>query len=103
MLGDKIDSPYNGMRNFKVYLMEDEKLEGDPKYPCIDYSTRGSYTKCLENEIIQQNLHLQNCTPPWMTSNDSIWCTEMYDMDSNATTKYLDFIQEISIREALKK
>ena len=97
--GDRIDAPHNGFNNFKVTLMVDEKLEEDPKYPCLDYSTRGSYAKCLENEIIQQNLHLQNCTPPWMTSNHSIWCTEMYDMDSNATTKYLDFLQEISISE----
>ena len=47
MLGDKIDSnratgftEVAGIKNYKVKIMEDQKLEGDPKYPCVDYTRR---------------------------------------------------------------
>ena len=72
-MGDKIQSYDIGGRKYKVAIMEDEKLEGDPKYPCIDYA-RGEYAKCVENEMVGKVFRFLNCTPPWMTDNQDFWC-----------------------------
>ena len=34
----------------------------------------GEYDVCLEEEYVTQTLHLMNCTPPWMTDNEDVWC-----------------------------
>ena len=103
MLGDKIDSNRAAgfINNYKVKIMEDLKLEGDPKYPCVDYKMNGEYARCIENEMVRQNSEFLNCTPPWMTDNEDLCCGWNYG-DSNALSgyeemqKYLYFMNDIS-------
>ena len=52
MLGDRLVSSNDGYMVYKVKILEDSNIEGDPKYPCKDYKIIGEYAKCLENEII---------------------------------------------------
>ena len=108
MLGDGIDSQkasglmnYQvGIRNYKVKIMEDQKLEGDPNYPCIHYNAIGKYSKCIEDEMVRQNLIFLNCTPPWMTDNEVLWCKREYDFENLSTgVKYLNFLKGIGISE----
>ena len=107
MLGDKIDSnratgftEVAGIKNYKVKIMEDQKLEGDPKYPCVDYKKNGKYAKCLENEMVRQNLKFINCTPPWMTDNEDLWCRREYEAHTVITgLKFLNFLKDISVSE----
>ena len=83
MLGDKIvTTPEDGFNHFKVKMSEDVKLQGDPNYPCMNYNERGEYSKCVENEMVEENLKYLNCTPPWMTDNANLWCNKTYSFDS---------------------
>ena len=76
MLGDKINlkADINGFMNYKVEIKEEMHLEDDPNYPCIEYKIEGEYHKCLENEIVSNLFNHINCTPPWMTENQDLWC-----------------------------
>ena len=83
MMGDKIVSRKKGeFISYKVQILEDEKLEDDPAYPCIDYKIVGQYAKCVEKEIVEQSLKILNCTPPWMTKNEDLWCKEITPLGS---------------------
>ena len=53
MLGDRLVSSNDGYMVYKVKILEDSNIEGDPKYPCKDYKIIGEYAKCLENEIVK--------------------------------------------------
>ena len=109
MLGDAIDSNiasglnWNyqpGIKNYKVKIMEDQKLEGDPSYPCINYDAIGKYSRCIEDEMVRQNLKFINCTPPWMTDNEALWCKREYVLENVSTgVKYLNFLKGIAISE----
>ena len=99
--GDKIVSDNSGFMKYKVKIIEEERLEGDPKYPCIDYMNRGQYAKCVENEIVRQQTEFLNCTPPWMTDNEDYWCKGKFGFKSITTReKYINFMKDISDGEA---
>ena len=99
--GDKIVSDNSGFMKYKVKIIEEERLEDDPKYPCIDYKTRGLYAKCVENEIVRQQTYFLNCTPPWMTDNEDYWCKGKFAFESITTReKYINFMKDISDGEA---
>ena len=77
MLGEKIfvrDNTDNVRVHYRIKIVENIKLEGDPNYPCIDYEVEGEYAKCVENGMLKETLKFMNCTPPWMTSNENFWC-----------------------------
>ena len=63
-----------GWINYKVKVLEEIHLENDPNFPCRNYGYDGEYNQCLEEEYTRQSLNLLNCTPPWMTDNQNIWC-----------------------------
>ena len=91
MLGDKIvTTPEDGFNHFKVKMLEDVRLQADPNYPCMNYNERGEYSKCVENEMVEENLKYLNCTPPWMTDKRNLWCKGTYSFDSKTST--LNFI-----------
>ena len=101
MIGDKILSNLFGVVNYKVKILEDNNLEDDPKHGCIYYKIQGEYADCLEREIVRQNLKYLNCTPPWMTDDENLWCKGKYNFKSSQTSmNFLDFVNEISVSEA---
>ena len=63
--------------------------------------SRGAYGKCMEMEIVRQNSHFLNCTPPWMTDSEDLWCRGKYKFDSEeAASNYGHFLHDIGIGEA---
>ena len=101
MLGDKIVSVTNGFRHFKVRIKEEDNMPEDPKYPCIEYRVQGEFSKCFEKEMLEQNSRFLNCTPPWMTDNEDIWCKGKHHLDANHTFGYyLVFLNDIAEGEA---
>ena len=98
MLGDKIVSSRNSMKLYKINVLEENKLENDPKNPCNIYNIKGEYAECIENEIIQQNLNFLNCTPPWMTEKEDMWCRGK--VNEPADYKFRDFVDDIQTGEA---
>ena len=101
MLGDKITaSTHNGIVEYKVKILSEENLEGDPKYPCSDYKIKGEYAICRENEMIKQHSHFLNCTPPWMTENENLWCNGEYELLQGDRLNYIRFLDDIIKSEA---
>ena len=100
--GDKIFNRNKVRQNYRVKIFEDVNLEGDPKYPCIDYKIGGDYSQCVEKEVVRENLKFMNCTPPWMTNNEALWCKGKYELNSSAHAyDYEKFLMKIAwINEA---
>ena len=95
MIGDKIVTVNDGWTNYKVQIIENNMIEGDPKYECIGYKIKGKYAKCIENEIIRENSKFLNCTPPWMTENETLWCIGKNKLNNNSRKPYFNFIADI--------
>ena len=67
---DIIPAPFlNAARIFKISLTEEEHLEVDPNYECIDYKRQQKYDECLDNYFLNRSMTLLDCTPPYLTSN----------------------------------
>ena len=63
-----------GYKKYTIRILKDIHLQNDPHFPCRKYNYNGEYDQCLEEEYTRQSLDLLNCTPPWMTDNQDIWC-----------------------------
>ena len=84
VLGDEILTPKdeNGFLHYKIKIAQEIHLEDDPNYSCINYKTSGNFHHCLENEIIKENMKILNCTPPWMTDDEGLWCQGNLTLES---------------------
>ena len=97
-LGDNLQSPPGrGLNNYKLKINREISIESDPQSNCFDYPEAGDYDKCLEAEIIKQMSHFVNCTPPWMTENENLWCRKehaagLMDIDPRY---YLEFMNDL--------
>ena len=89
-----------GLIDYKVKIMEEQKLANDPNYPCTDYKINGEYSKCLEDEMVRQNLEFLNCTPPWMTDNENLHCSGRLDLKTASNAyNYIRFLNDLSLSE----
>ena len=103
LLGDKInsDSESEGINIFKIKLIEKDHVEDDPSHPCKSYKVKGEYGDCLANEILTQNLNLINCTPPWMTENEDLWCKgQIYHPTTYSFYHYYNFLEDVTNSES---
>ena len=97
--GDHIETPKedNGYFHYKVKLSKEENLENDPNYPCIDYKQAKKFHQCIQNEFINENIKMTNCTPPWMTDDESLWCQGNLTLVSRfAVSKWSSFVVEVN-------
>ena len=97
-LGDNLQSPSRkGLNNYKLKIHREISLESDPQSNCYDYPEAGDYNKCLEAEIIKQMNHFVNCTPPWMTENENLWCRKEHapDLKNIDPRYYLEFMNDL--------
>ena len=84
--------------------MEYVHFQGDPKYSCETYNTRGDYAKCVEHEIVKDNSQYLNCTPPWMTDDEDLWCKEKVTFNSSINASlYFQFLNSLGMVEGKPK
>ena len=84
-----------GFEKYRVQFTEETHLEGDPIFECTDYVMPQDYDQCLEAEYVRQTLLLLNCTPPWLTDNQDLWCKDrlnISDQQANNNDLYFDQI-----------
>ena len=76
MLGHKIQTPESkkGFTHYMVKVSQESHLPDDPNYNCVDYKEPGQLHQCLQNEFMKQAMAITNCTAPWMTDNENLWC-----------------------------
>ena len=104
MVGDRIISSDDGLMNYKVLIIEEINLEGDPKNPCYDYKIIGEYEKCVKEEVVRENSKFINCTPPWMTTNEDLWCKgKMVFNSTHAALNHVIHLAKVGIIEARPK
>ena len=90
-----------GRRHYKIKVMENVHLEGNPKYSCKNYNTRGEYRECVESAIIRKNSKYLHCTPPWMTDNEDLWCKEKETFNSSTSALlHFDYLNSLGVVEA---
>ena len=87
--GDRLIAPRKavGYQEYKVKIMEEFHLEDDPNFVCDNYNQVGQYDRCLEQEFVQQSVEILNCTPPWITDNQSLWCHPAINVEEEISNK----------------
>ena len=106
MLNEKIftASNINGRKIYKIQIKEYIHLESNPKFPCKDYLIKGEYANCVDRAIIKENQKYINCTPPWMTNNENLWCKGRREFNSTMTAdKYYRSVARIGMPEVKPK
>ena len=71
-----------GFEKYRVQFTEESHLEGDPSFECRDYALPSDYDQCLEGEYVGQTLRLLNCTPPWLTDRQDLWCQDRLNLSA---------------------
>ena len=86
-----------GFEKYRVQFTEETHLEGDPSFECREYALPSDYDQCLEGDYVGKTLRLLNCTPPWLTDRQDLWCrdrlylsTELADQIELHVDKILD-------------
>ena len=94
--GDHLENGKDGgFEKYRVQFTEETHLEGDPKFSCTDYVMPQDYDQCLEAEYVRQTLLLLNCTPPWLTDNQDLWCKDrlnIFDQQADQIDLHLEKI-----------
>ena len=87
MLGDKIQTPESkkGFTHYMVKVSQESHLPDDPNYNCVDYKQPGQLHQCLQKEFMKQAMAITNCTAPWMTDNENLWCQGNITVRRNKT------------------
>ena len=87
MFGQKIQTPENkkGFTHYMVKVSQESHLPDDPNYNCVDYKEPGQLHQCLQNEFMKQAMAITNCTAPWMTDNENLWCQGNITVRRNKT------------------
>ena len=87
-----------GSNKYHIKISEEVHLENDPSYPCIDYKRQGEYGECLEKEYLEKLLSMINCTPPWFTKNEDLWCKGKPVFETEQKKEeYTSFMFELSL------
>ena len=63
-----------GYKLYILKLVDNFHIEKDPLFQCKNYPQFGDYDACLEKMYILQTRSIVNCTPPWLTDTQDIWC-----------------------------
>ena len=50
--------------------------------------------------MVRQNSYYLNCTPPWMTKNEALWCKGRNEMEEDLGIKYFHNLWKIVTSEA---
>ena len=70
---DNIETKYHKVSQFKKkYKIMQHKI--------ITQNSSRFILQCLEESFIRQSLGLLNCTPPWMTENENLWCQNVMNL-----------------------
>ena len=87
--GDRLTAPRKavGYQEYKVKIKEEFHLKDDPNFICDNYNNVGQYDRCLEQEFVEQSLQILNCTPPWMTDNQTVWCHHAINVEEEISSK----------------
>ena len=97
-----VSGPVGGQFTYKVNIREEIRLENNPDSPCIDYKIIGKYATCVENEMVRKNSQFMNCTPPWMTENEKLWCKDKIVFEEDKGYEYKTTLTQIMTSEASK-
>ena len=81
-------------QKYTVRVLKFINQENDPHFPCKDYEYDGEYNQCLEEEYTRQTFELLNCTPPWMTDNQDIWCKQVINTSEETREKSWSLLGE---------
>ena len=82
-----------GYMQYDLEIHENLFLENNDDFRCKYYKHYGDYSSCLSKEYINQQLSILNCTPPWLTSREDLWCQHLMSLDTNAAkTLYIFFL-----------
>ena len=76
-----------GYNLYILKLAEKFHIEKDPLYKCKDYSHYGDYDACLEKMYILQTRDIMNCTPPWLTDKQDVWCFDNLRLSKDKTAE----------------
>ena len=102
--GQDIKSPetYSGHNTYKLKIYREVSLETDPNVQCIDYENPGDFDQCLKDEFTRQMGKFINCTAPWMTGNEEMWCRGEHasDLMDISFGPYADFMNDLSFGQA---
>ena len=97
-----VSGPAGEEFTYKVNIREEIRLENNPDSPCVDYKIIGEYATCVENEMVRKNSHFMNCTPPWMTENEKLWCKDKMVFEEDKGYEYITTLTQIMTSEASK-
>ena len=73
-----------GYLNYNTQILQQINLEGESNFRCTFYSKDNKYENCVETNAKKEIREHLPCLPPWMTNNESEWCTDKIELNTGA-------------------
>ena len=89
------DSKEIGFIFYNLKIHSQRYVENTNEFKCRNYPSYGDYGKCLSKIYLQQSLEILNCTAPWLTEIEHLWCTDYLDLPQNISKKFADLLGSI--------
>ena len=83
-----------GYIQYDLEVHENQYLEDNRDFQCKNYKP-GEYNSCLSHQYIEQQLLILNCTPPWMTTKEDLWCQHLTGLDQKKMERFDFFLSEL--------
>ena len=77
-------------------IFEENNIENDPNYLCINYEEPGVYDHCLERELSKETVRLLSCSPPWFTTTDNLTCSHLLQLEEQTRQEMELLISKIN-------
>ena len=87
-------SEKDGANKFMIRIHQEKHLAEDRNFPCRNYKF-GEYDRCLEEEYSRQFIEIINCTLPWVSDRESLWCSNNLNISSSDIGKLNNLIDKI--------
>ena len=85
-----------GYMQYDLEIHENLFLENNDDFQCKYYKHNGDYNSCLSKEYLSQQLSILNCTPPWLTTSEDLWCPSLMKLDQRVAKRLYFFLSELT-------
>ena len=84
-----------GYSFFNLKIHETVYPENSEEYLCKHYKSVDGYGDCLSDVYLSQSLEVLNCTAPWLTAKEDLWCRKYLELSDEVSDRFGAFLASV--------
>ena len=102
IIGEPIKAKRYRSPSYSIKIFQEINLPNSPNFECVEYKRADDYDQCLKTRIVSDTLAMVNCTPPWLTEDEALWCQDEHWFSSTESMKqFSDHLISLNFKPSL--